>query len=349
MKHEPLTPFRPARGGNLCKRALVVSTLASLRRDSRSRVAAELWPDDRNLAELVEIKATSAPAMTSVTGWAKELAQQATIDTVNALGAASGAADVMRQALLVNWNGAGIISAPGFVASSSNSSFVQEGSPIPVRQLASAPAQLTPFKLATIAVLSREMVESSNAEALIADALVRSTALALDAVFFGTAAATAAQPAGIRNGISTLTASSNTDPFGAVFEDIGALIGSVSAVGGKGPFILVGSPGRIASMRMRFDPDADDNISYAMSTAVGNDLIAVAAPAVVAALSADPDVETANTGTLMMDTAPQVAGTTGQSERGLYQTDSIATKVRWPASWALRDSRAVAWTTPGWK
>jgi hypothetical protein len=349
MKHESMVPFRPASKGNLCRRALVVSALASLRRQSRASIAAELWPDDRDLAELVETKATSAPAMTSVAGWAQELAHRATIDTVNALGAAAGAADVMRVALLVDWNGAGIISAPGFVASSSNSSFVQEGSPIPVRQLASAPAQLTPFKLATIAVLTREMVESGNAEALISDALVRSTALALDAVFFGSGAATAAQPAGIRNGISTSTASVNTDPFGAVFEDIGTLISAVSAVGGKGPFVIVGAPGRIASLRMRFDPDADDNIIYAMSTAVGNDLIAIAAPALVAAISADPDIETASAGTLMMDTAPQVAGTTGQSERGLYQTESIATKVRWPASWVLRDSRAVAWLTPGWK
>jgi hypothetical protein len=349
MKHETLTPFRPITKGNLCKRMLVVNTLASLWRNEPARIAADLWSEDRDLADLIKLKATSAPAMTSVAGWAQELAQRATIDTVNALGAAAGAADVMRAALLVNWNGAGIISAPGFVSSSSNSSFVQEGNPIPVRQLASAPAQLTPFKLATIAVLSREMIENSNAEALIADALVRSTGLALDAVFFGNAAASAAQPAGLRNGISTSTASVNTDPFGAVFEDIGTLITAVSAVGGKGPFVLVSSPGRIASLGMRFNPAADSNISYAISTAVGNDLIAIAPQAIVAAISADPDVETVNTGTLMMDTAPQVAGTTGQSERSLYQTDSLATKVRWPVSWALRDARAVAWLTPGWK
>jgi hypothetical protein len=348
MKQFTLEPFRPASKGNLCKRMLVVATLASLRRASLASVAAELWPEDRDLNDMVKLKATSVPAMTSVSGWATELAQRATIDTVNALGAASGAADVMRAALLVNWNGAGVISAPGFVASSSNSSFVQEGSPIPVRQLVSAPAQLTPFKLATIAVLTREMVESGNAEALITDALVRSTGLALDAVFFGNAAASAAQPAGLRNGISTSTASVNTDPFGAVFEDIGTLITAVSAVGGKGPFVLVSSPGRIASLGMRFNPAADSNISYAMSSAVGNDLIAIAAPAIVAALSSDPDVETASSGTLMMDTAPVAVGTTGP-ERELYQTESIATKVRWPVSWALRDSRAVAWLTPAWK
>jgi len=33
----------------------------------------------------------------------------------------------------------------------------------------------------------------------------------------------------------------------------------------------------------------------------------------------------------------------GPSVRSLMQTDVVATKVRFGASWALRDPRAVAW------
>jgi hypothetical protein len=164
---------------------------------------------------------------------------------VAALGAASGAADVMRHALLLDWDGAGIIRAPGFTASG----FVAEGNPIPVGQLALGPAQLLPYKLATIAALSREMIESGNAETLIADALVRSTGLALDAVFFGNAAASAAQPAGIRNGISTLTASTSTDLYEAFSQDLVQLIDAISAVGGKGPYIVAASAGRITTIQ----------------------------------------------------------------------------------------------------
>jgi len=256
----------------------------------------------------------------------------------------------LRQSLVLIWDGHGILAAPSFVAAAGNGSFVQEGNPIPVRQLASTAVLVQPYKVASIAVLSREMLESSNAEVLIGDTLIKSAALAIDAVFFGSAAATAAAPAGIRNGVSTLTPSSSTDPFGAVFEDVGALVGAVSAVGGKGPYVIAGSPGRITSMRMRFDPDADDDITYAMSNAVGNDLITIAPQGIVAAFSADPDVETADTGTLVMDNAaPGTPGQTGASERGLFQTDSIALKIRWPVSWMTRDSRAVAWLTPTWK
>jgi len=352
MKHESQSAFRreprePEVSGNLFTRSLTARTLASLRHCSVADIAAQMWPNDRALLQHIT-RAASNPAMTSVAGWAAELVQKRTADVLEALGPASGAADVLKQCLALDWDGAGLISAPGFTASAGNSGFVQEGQPIPVRQFAVGPAQLQPYKLASIAALTREMVESSNAEALISDALVRSTGLALDVVFFGSAAATAAQPAGIRNGIAASAASANTDPFAAVFEDVATLINAVAPVGGKGPYIIVAGPGRAVSFGMRIG-SAESTIIPVASSAVGNDLICIAPKAIAAALSADPDAETANAATLVMDTAPGAAGTTGSGEKEMWQTDSIAVKVRWPVTWALRAAGAVAWLTPAWK
>jgi hypothetical protein len=219
-----------------------------------------------------------------------------------------------------------------------------------VRQLADTAALLTPSKLASIAVLTREMMMSSNAEKLISDALVASSGLALDAAFFGTAAATAAQPAGIRYNIAASPPSASADAFGAVFEDTLTLINAVSAVGGKGPYIIVGSPGRIMSYAMRTGSERtiETGLISIMSSAMGNDVMAIAPNALVAALSANADVETANSATLVMDTAP-VAPDTTLATKAMWQTDSLAVKVRWPVSWALRDPRGVAWLTPAWK
>jgi hypothetical protein len=356
MKHESESAFRrepreQVVGGNLCTRALTARTIASLRRCAVTEVAAEMWPNDRALAQLLT-RAASNPAMTSVAGWAAELVHRTTADVVAALGAASSAADVMAQSLLLDWDGAGIISAPGFVASAANSGFVAEGQPIPVRQLAAGPALLNPYKLATIAALTREMVESGNAEALISEALVRSSGLALDAVFFSSNAATAAAPAGIRNGIVALGPSASADPFGAFFEDMATLLNAVGSVGGKGPFFIVSSIGRLASASGRYGSlkaeGTDATIIPLASSAVGNDVVVIAPRALVAALSADPDVETTNAATLVMDTAPVTPDTTLPTKE-MFQTDSIAVKVRWPVSWALRDSHAVAWLTPAWK
>lgn len=350
MKHETFRRevHEPSRG-NIVTRALAARTIASLWRCPVNDVIASLYPNDKALAQWI-MRATSAPATTFTTGWAAELAQTVVADTVAALGNASSAADVLRQALVLNWNGAGTISAPGFVATATQAGFVKEGDPIPVRQLTATPAQLLPYKLATIAVLTREMVESGNAEALISEALVRACGLALDAVFFGSAAAVAnTQPAGIRNGIATLTASNNSDAFAAVAEDIRGLLDAVGAVGGNGPFVLVTGPGRFVTFSSHWLSSKPENLTVVASSAVGNDIIAIAPKAIVAAISADPDVETSTAGTLVMqDTNPAVAGTTGP-ERGVYQTESLAVKVRWPVSWALRDSRAVAWLTPAWK
>jgi hypothetical protein len=356
MKHESQSAFRrearePSHG-NLCTRALTARTLASAYRKPVVEVIAELWPNDKALLHLLT-RATSAPATTFTTGWAAELVNRITADVVSALGAASGAAECMGYALVLDWNGAGQISAPGFVASAANSGFVKEGDPIPVRQLTSGPALLNPYKLATIAAVTREMTESGNAEALISDALVRSTGLALDAAFFDANAAVAnTRPAGIRNGISTSTASVSTDPFGAFFEDMSTLLNAVGPVAGNGPVVLVAGIGRVATASARFGSikaeGTDAVIIPVASSAVGNDIIAIAPQGLVAALSADPDIETGNAATLVMDTAPGPAGVAGP-ERSVFQTESLAIKCRWPVSWALRDSRAVAWLTPAWK
>lgn len=354
MKHESQSAFRrepqSVSSGNLCTRMLTTKALASLWRVRAEDAANVIYPNDRSLLQLIE-RAASAPATTFTPGWAADLVAKTVADTVEALGAASGTADVLKQALTLDWNGTGLISAPGFVASASNSGFVKEGDPIPVRQLTSGAALLNPYKLATIAALTREMVESSNAEALISDSLVRSTGLALDAAFFDSNAAVAnTRPAGIRNGISALTASANADLYEAFAEDVSNLISAVSAVGGKGPFAIVTGAGRATTMAMHYQSQMLPNVTIISSSAVGADLVAIATKGIVAAISADPDVETANAAALVMqDASPGTPGQTPGPERSLYQTESVAVKVRWPVSWALRDSRAVAWLTPSWK
>jgi hypothetical protein len=42
-------------------------------------------------------------------------------------------------------------------------------------------------------------------------------------------------------------------------------------------------------------------------------------------------------------------GVAAAPARSTWQTDSVAVKVRWPATWALRDPRGFAWLTPAWK
>ena len=344
FKRSPL----PLPEGNTFVRMLTARAIAKLQERSASEVAAEMWPSDRLIAALLARGAT-APAMTTVTGWAAELAQRRVADAIAALGPASAGAEILKRGLLLNFDGRAQISAPGFVAEFGNGGFVAEGQPIPVRQLNATPALMQPHKLASIAVLTREMLESSNAEVLIADALTRAAGRMLDEVLFDANPEDAARPAGLRRGIAALTPSANADSGYAALEDITALIGSLAPVAGNGPYIIVASPGRAVMMASHFPGGVGTNVIVLGSSAVINDILAIAPDALVAALEPDPQIETATSATLHMDTVPQTISGTSTPHRSLFQTESIALKLRWPVSWALRDPRGFAWLTPTWK
>src|SRR5262245_40566612 len=332
--------------GNSFTRFITAQAVAQVKGAKPWEVIMRQWPSDRIL-EAMFTRAAVAPAMTSVSGWASELAVRVTADALEALGPASAGAEVLKAGLVLNFDGAGSISAPGFVAEFGNAGWVAEGNPIPVRALAGPPALLEPHKLAAIAVLTREMLEGSNAERLISDTLMRAAGRMLDEVLFDANAGDAARPKGLRNGIATLTASNNSDPFAAAYEDVANLINAVAPVAGSGPYILVSSPGRAALLTGRFRVTGS-SIRVLGSSAGTNDLLAIAPAALVAALSPTPDIETSKAATLVMDTAPGAAGTMGP-EREMFQTDAMAIKMRWPITWALRDARGFAWSTPTWK
>jgi Phage capsid family len=283
-----------------------------------------------------------------VTGWAAELAQRRVVDAIAAMGPASASREIISQGLVLTFDRAGQISAPGFVASGANASFVAEGDPIPVRQLAATAVLLDNYNIASLAVLTREMIESSNAEALIADALIRSAGVALDGILLDSNALVAnTRPAGLRNGISTLTASNQADPLNAFAEDIVALINAVAPVGGNGPYIIVANPGRAAAMQLKFIGEIS-NLTILGSSALTTEIVAIAPGALVTAIDPEPAIETAKSASLHMDTAPVAVGS-ASPHKSMFQTDSMALKVRWPVSWMLRDPRGVAWMTPTWK
>lgn len=332
--------------GNCCTRLLTAKVVASVVQRSIDEVTAAMWPHDRVVAEVLQ-RAAVDPAMTTVVGWAAELAQRQVEDTLDALGPVSAAAQLMRAGVLLTFNGAAFISIPGFVAAATDAAWVAEGQPIPVQQLVGAPSTIEPRKIASISVLTREMIESSNAERLISATLIRAAGLALDAVLFDANPATAARPAGLRNGVSATTPSNNSDASEAMLEDISALISVVSAVGGVGPYAVIVNPGRAVTLAMRFISQAS-NIIVLGTPVVGADVVVVAAAALAAAISPNPEVETSRAATLQMSDTPVAVGSAGPV-RGLFQTDSIGVKVRWPASWVLRDPRGVSWTTPAWK
>jgi hypothetical protein len=339
-KFQPRTSDLPA--GNTFKRSLTAHVLASVERRSASDIAARMWPSDRVIAEILE-RATSAPALTSVAGWAAELAQRKIVDTLKALHPYSAAAALFAQGTTLAFDRAGSISVPGFVTTAITKGWVAEGQPIPVQQPALViPDLLKPYKLAGIAVLTHEMLESSNAEALISDVVLRMLGNVLDAALVDTAAAASDRPAGLRFGVSTSTASVLTDPSAAFAADLRTLANAVGPVGSNAPVVFLASPGRALSINVTL---TSQSVAVLATSALTNEVICVASAALVSAVG-DVAVESATAATLHMDTVPTADVGSASRHSSMFQTDAVAIKTRWPVAWIIRDPRGVSWTTP---
>jgi hypothetical protein len=315
------------------------------RQQSADDVCKARWPDDRVAALLT--RAATAPAMTSVPSWAGNLLQTAVADFLVGLSPHSAASEIFQAALSLTFDGAGSIRLPHFVADFANSGFVGEGMPIPVSNLTLGnPDPLLPHKAAAIALLTRELIESSNAEQLIGDTLKRAAGRMLDEVLFDANPAAADRPAGLRQGIAATTASTATDSEAAFTGDMGALADAVSPVASNSTLIYVASPGRALKIKLRMKRDIDDVIVLG-SNAVINDLLCIAANALVVAVGAAPRIEANKSAIVHSETVPQAVP--APPTRSTFQTDAVALKLTWPVSWTMRDVRGFAWCTPtGW-
>jgi hypothetical protein len=339
----PLRPdpfaFNEAVVRSLCRACIAA---ADHIRDRSSNVSVESifrrkgWDDDR--LGLLVTRAATVPASMTQTGWAAELAtvSQAFLTTLAPM---SAGAALLRECLTLSFDQSAHIRLP--TINPGVATFVSEGQPIRVSQLPTAAGPtLEVFKLATIVELSREMVDSSNAEALMRQALVDSTGPGLDAVLLSNSAAVAGlHPAGILVGATSVTASTLTPTGDALVADIGALTQAISPYVGNGSVVFIGAPAQAARLALA----ANDKFTVLMSSnlAIGT-IVAIATNALVSAV--EPVQIDGAKAVSIQEGDPAGVVMTGQT-RSLWQTDSIALRLRWPISWIVRDARAVALAT----
>jgi len=327
-------------------RTVIAKAISGFDRDRDSAtILRDRWPEDDNpLAPLVLRAASEPPA--SLTGSAGALGRSIVEDLLNVIGPVGAGARLLREGLQFTFDSAATLYVPALQATASLVSFVAESSPIPVRDLVSSSVALVPRKLATIATLTGEMVASSNAEAFVTDALTQSVGLALDAALFDSAPADAVRPAGLRHGISARTPSAATDPHTAMIQDLVALAGAVSPIGGK--IVFVAAPPRAVAIDLWTYGPSPYQV-FASPALAPNDVLAVACRGLASAVDAMPEVEASKVSTLHLeDTTPLPivsSGVIASPTRSLWQTDTVGIKIRFNADWNLRDSRAIAWTT----
>jgi len=136
------------------------------------RFPRERWADDEIFRVERVLKAATNPAMTTTANWAQPLAT-VSVALLSNLFPTSGGADLLMRGNALNFAGAAQVNIPAFKIAQAD--FVRQGDPIPVVDgTVTIANSLLPCKFAVITTLTRELVESSNAEALIKTALLES-------------------------------------------------------------------------------------------------------------------------------------------------------------------------------
>jgi hypothetical protein len=268
------------------------------------KIIARAWPHDTGAALLVKA-AVSPSTLADMTATSVTVIPE----FLGSLGGVSAGAALLAEGLTLAFDHGAVISLPAFVADANAVTFVSEGQPLPVRQFAitTPPPQLVPRKMGVLTSLTRETIEGSNAEALVRNILMRSTALAIDKFLFDDQPGDDTRPPGLRYNVAASTASANADRNEALLEDITTLVGAVSAVGSN--IVLVTSPARAITAQLRAKQEFPAPILG--SAAIADDVLAIAVDALASATDAVPVITASREATVHHDTTPAQIGTAG--------------------------------------
>jgi hypothetical protein len=254
-------------------------------------------------------------------------------------------------------NGAGAIIIPNVTPPNTGvSAFVAEGMPKPVVMGATTGPRLDPHKIAPICVISSELFSQASIETIMQRMLAEVAAVSLDTALFSNAPADATRPAGLLNGITPITASTNADLTEAMTADIIALGSAIAPVAGGSNIVFVTNMGQALALQLRtygsFGTYGEFGSAVFTSSVIPpGTVIAIAINALVSIFGV-PSFETSTQATLHLEgTTPLQIGTPGSPAtvaaptQSMFQSANIGIKLNQPVTWALRSPQAVAVVT----
>ena len=195
----PVWPAPPPPGQALVR--AVVARAVNVSDRSRwagaEAVCKTFWPSD-DVAPLLINRGAVSPMSTTSSG-ALALASTAVADFVSTL-PSSAASKLIAAGQMLSLDGLSVINLPK-ITTPFVPAFVTEGAPAPVAQLVMAADPLGPMhKMMILTAFTLELMQRSDVESVVRQALLDSTAMALDSILFCDAAAAGAAPAGLLEG-----------------------------------------------------------------------------------------------------------------------------------------------------
>jgi hypothetical protein len=311
-------------------RAAVAAMRAAITMKQRTptEVVEQTWPKDA--AAIAITKAATTPA--SITGWGgAATAKTIVADFVSDLVPLSGAAELMRRTPNIDLTGIREATIPGRSGLPSGSAaWAAEGDPAPVKQFTVTSNTLGPVKKLLLgAALTRELANAGNAEDVVRQLLREDGAASLDATLFDANPATAARPAGLRNGVSALAATAGGGE-NAMFGDRENLGGAVLENGGS-QVLYFAHPQQWLSARLRLGRDRAVDIFPTLGLPVGS-ILAIEPSAFVSAFGPEPQIEASIEALIHFEDVPLPIGTPPNTvaapTKSAFQSDLIVLRMR---------------------
>ncbi|MGY4548707.1 hypothetical protein [Bradyrhizobium sp. USDA 4513] len=190
--------------------------------------AARVFPEDDVVPVLV--RAVQDPG--STTGWASNLAQQATGAFLASLAPQSAASALMSRGIEVDLARFLQVTLPGRSGTPNQLPWVGEGQPIPVSRGAMTGTVIKTKKMGVIFAFSSELAKRSSSQDAFNALLREAAAYSLDAGYFSADAGDDVTHQGLLYGVST------TPTTGDMTDDLGALA-VAAAAGGSGQVVFV--------------------------------------------------------------------------------------------------------------
>jgi hypothetical protein len=323
----------------------IISTALAAGGGDAADIARRLFPYDRQTAAWLErgvstitsTTTTNAPTSAAVSG------------TISLLGPASSFAAILERCVNLVFGESSTIHLPSLTASGTGVAFTAQGAPFPIKQLATSAATLDLKKLGMGLVFTNELFRSSNAETILSQAIARDLSLGIEKLFFDATAADTTRPAGLKNGISALTADAGVGIDG-MFADLSNLGATVSAVGGLN-FCYICSPLQAIKVALRKSQNAFPFPVYASSALPDKQVCSLAFDALaVAGGDEAPRFELSKNAALHLeDTSPSQFSVSGSPNAisaplvSTFQQDLVSVRVIQDISWVLRSTSGFAW------
>jgi hypothetical protein len=281
------------------------------------------------------IRAATAQATTTTTGWAKELTRASVLAVIQDAASISAGASIIGRGLSLDLGSLYQMSVPSRPLTPSDAAqFVGEGAPIPVRAWNFAAGMLHPFNLKTITTYTRELSESSTIEVAVRQTLAESFGLGIDARMLSTTAGSASAPAGLFQSAPITGATGGG--ITAMLADIKALFAALATNGAGANVVLVAPLAEAASLKAQL-LGPQWNYPVLSSTAMpAATLGAVDVTSFVSGFTSDIGFEVSKVAALHMDTAPVDPIMGGTPVKSTLQTDMLALKATMTISWMMR-------------